>query len=205
MFIPYGKQNINQADVDAVVQVLQSDFLTQGPQVPLFEKSVAELVGAKYAFAMNSATSALHVACLALGLKKGDVLWTSPITFVASANCALYCEADVDFVDIDPDTYNLSVDALKEKLEIAKKNNKLPKIVVPVHLCGQPCDMEKIHALRKNMVLVLLKTHPMQLGVNIKNVILVLTSIPILQSLVFTQSKLLQRLKVEWRLPIMKI
>ncbi|EOA3793967.1 UDP-4-amino-4,6-dideoxy-N-acetyl-beta-L-altrosamine transaminase [Acinetobacter baumannii] len=149
MFIPYGKQNINQADVDAVVQVLQSDFLTQGPQVPLFEKSVAELVGAKYAFAMNSATSALHVACLALGLKKGDVLWTSPITFVASANCALYCEADVDFVDIDPDTYNLSVDALKEKLEIAKKNNRLPKIVVPVHLCGQPCDMEKIHALSK--------------------------------------------------------
>ena len=125
--------------------------------------------------------------------------------FVASANCALYCEADVDFVDIDPDTYNLSVDALKEKLEIAKKNNKLPKIVVPVHLCGQPCDMEKSMHFRKNMVLVLLKTHPMQLGVNIKNVILVLTSIPILQSLVFTQSKLLQRLKVEWRLPIMKI
>lgn len=204
MFIPYGKQNINQADVDAVVQVLQSDFLTQGPQVPLFEKSVAELVGAKYAFAMNSATSALHVACLALGLK-GDVLWTSPITFVASANCALYCEADVDFVDIDPDTYNLSVDALKAKLEIAKQNNKLPKIVVPVHLCGQPCDMEKSMHFQKNMVLVLLKTHPMQLVVNIKKVILVLTSIPILQSLVFTQSKLLQRLKVEWRLPIMKI
>lgn len=205
MFIPYGKQNINQADVDAVVQVLQSDFLTQGPQVPLFEKSVAELVGAKYAFAMNSATSALHVACLALGLKKGDVLWTSPITFVASANCALYCEADVDFVDIDPDTYNLSIDALKAKLEIAKQNNKLPKIVVPVHLCGQPCDMEKSMHFQKNMVLVLLKTHPMQLVVNIKKVILVLTSIPILQSLVFTQSKLLQRLKVEWRLPIMKI
>ncbi|MCU4482536.1 UDP-4-amino-4,6-dideoxy-N-acetyl-beta-L-altrosamine transaminase [Acinetobacter ursingii] len=147
MFIPYGKQNINQADIDAVVRVLNSDFLTQGPQVPLFEKSVAGLVGAKYAFAMNSATSALHVACLALGLKKGDILWTSPITFVASANCALYCEADVDFVDIDPDTYNLSVDALKAKLEIAKRNNKIPKIVIPVHLCGQPCDMEKIHAL----------------------------------------------------------
>ncbi|MBJ9986106.1 UDP-4-amino-4,6-dideoxy-N-acetyl-beta-L-altrosamine transaminase [Acinetobacter sp. S40] len=147
MFIPYGKQNINQADIDAVIQVLQSDFLTQGPQVPLFEKSVAELVEAKYAFAMNSATSALHVACLALGLKKGDVLWTSPITFVASSNCALYCGADVDFVDIDPDTYNLSVDALRVKLEVAKQNNKLPKIVVPVHLCGQSCDMERIHAL----------------------------------------------------------
>lgn len=147
MFIPYGRQNINQADVDAVVQVLQSDFLTQGPQVPLFEKSIAELVGAKHAFAMNSATSALHVACLALGLKQGDILWTSPITFVASANCALYCGADVDFVDIDPDTYNLSVTALKAKLELAKQNNKLPKIVVPVHLCGQSCDMEKIHAL----------------------------------------------------------
>ncbi|ENV10546.1 UDP-4-keto-6-deoxy-N-acetylglucosamine 4-aminotransferase [Acinetobacter higginsii] len=147
MFIPYGKQNINQADIDAVVQVLQSDFLTQGPQVPLFEKLVAEHVGAKYAFAMNSATSALHVACLALGLKQGDVLWTSPITFVASANCALYCGADVDFVDIDPQTYNMSVDALQVKLEAAKQQNKLPKIVVPVHLCGQSCDMERIHAL----------------------------------------------------------
>ncbi|MEJ5139566.1 MULTISPECIES: UDP-4-amino-4,6-dideoxy-N-acetyl-beta-L-altrosamine transaminase [Acinetobacter] len=149
MFIPYGRQNISQADVDSVVQVLKSDFLTQGPQVPLFENTVAKFVGAKYALAMNSATSALHVACLALGLKKGDVLWTSPITFVASANCALYCDAEVDFVDIDPDTYNLSVDALKTKLEIAKQQNKLPKIVVPVHLCGQPCDMEKIHALSK--------------------------------------------------------
>lgn len=147
MFIPYGKQNINQADIDAVVQVLQSDFLTQGPQVPLFEKLVAEHVGAKYAFAMNSATSALHVACLALGLKQGDVLWTSPITFVASANCALYCGADIDFVDIDPQTYNMSVDALHVKLEAAKQQNKLPKIVVPVHLCGQSCDMERIHAL----------------------------------------------------------
>ena len=101
MFIPYGKQNINQADVDAVVDVLKSDFLTQGPQVPAFEKSVAQLVGAQYALAVNSATSALHIACLALGLGKGDVLWTSPITFVASSNCALYCGADVDFVDVD--------------------------------------------------------------------------------------------------------
>lgn len=149
MFIPYGKQNINQQDIDAVIQVLQSDFLTQGPQVPLFEKTVAEYVGAEYALAVNSATSALHIACLALGLQKGDVLWTSPITFVASANCALYCGADIDFVDIDPQTYNLSVDALQKKLVQAKLENKLPKIVMPVHLCGQSCDMEKIHTLSK--------------------------------------------------------
>lgn len=147
MFIPYGKQNINQADVDAVVDVLKSDFLTQGPQVPAFEKSVAQLVGAQHALAVNSATSALHIACLALGLGKGDLLWTSPITFVASSNCALYCGADVDFVDIDSQTYNMSISALKLKLEQAKKDNKLPKIVVPVHLCGQPCDMAKIYAL----------------------------------------------------------
>ncbi len=149
MFITYGKQNSKQQDIDAVIQVLQSDFLTQGPQVPLFEKTVAEYVGAEYALAVNSATSALHIACLALGLQKGDVLWTSPITFVASANCALYCGADVDFVDIDPQTYNLSVDALQKKLVQAKLENKLPKIVIPVHLCGQSCDMEKIHALSK--------------------------------------------------------
>ena len=147
MFIPYGKQNINQADVDAVVDVLKSDFLTQGPQVPAFEKSVAQLVGAQHALAVNSATSALHIACLALGLGKGDVLWTSPITFVASSNCALYCGADVDFVDVDSQTYNMSISALKLKLEQAKKDNKLPKIVVPVHLCGQPCDMAQIYAL----------------------------------------------------------
>lgn len=147
MFIPYGKQNINQADVDAVVDVLKSDFLTQGPQVPAFEKSVAQLVGAQHALAVNSATSALHIACLALGLGKGDLLWTSPITFVASSNCALYCGADVDFVDVDSQTYNMSISALKLKLEQAKKDNKLPKIVVPVHLCGQPCDMAEIYAL----------------------------------------------------------
>ena len=147
MFIPYGKQNINQADIDSVISVLQSDFLTQGPQVPLFEKSVAELVGAKHALAVNSATSALHIACLALDLGEGDILWTSPITFVASSNCALYCGATVDFVDIDPRTYNMSVDALRLKLEAAKLVNKLPKIVIPVHLCGQSCDMQAIHML----------------------------------------------------------
>lgn len=147
MFIPYGRQNISQQDIDAVIAVLNSDFLTQGPQVPLFEKSVLDVVGAKYAVAVNSATSALHIACLALGVGKGDVVWTSPITFVASANCALYCGADIDFVDIDERTYNLSISKLEEKLIQAKSNNKLPKVVIPVHLCGQSCDMEKIYQL----------------------------------------------------------
>jgi dTDP-4-amino-4,6-dideoxygalactose transaminase len=112
--IPYGKQDINQADIDSVVSVLQSDFLTQGPQVPLFEKTVSDYCGAKYGVAVNSATSALHIACLALGLRKGDWLWTSPNTFVASANCGLYCGAQVDFVDIDPRTYNLSTEELEK-------------------------------------------------------------------------------------------
>lgn len=145
--IPYGKQDIQQADIDAVVAVLQSDFLTQGPQVPAFELAVANKVRAKYAIAVNSATSALHIACLALGLGKDDYLWTSPITFVASANCALYCGAHVDFVDIDPKTYNLCPLKLEEKLIQAKAQGKLPKIVVPVHLTGQSCDMTAIHRL----------------------------------------------------------
>lgn len=145
--IPYGRQDIQQEDIDAVVSVLQSDFLTQGPQVPLFEKAVADKVGAKHSIAVNSATSALHIACLALGLKKGEWLWTSPITFVASANCALYCGAKVDFVDIDPQTYNLCPKALEKKLIQAKKQGRLPKIVVPVHLCGQSCDMQSIYKL----------------------------------------------------------
>jgi UDP-4-amino-4,6-dideoxy-N-acetyl-beta-L-altrosamine transaminase len=145
--IPYGRQNITQADIDAVVAVLRSDHLTQGPQVPLFEKAVASHVGAKHALAVNSATSALHIACMALGLGPGDWLWTSPVTFVASANCALYCGAQVDFVDIDPSTYNLCPQALERKLQLAKQQGKLPKVVVPVHLCGQPCDMAAIHAL----------------------------------------------------------
>lgn len=146
--IPYGKQEITQQDIDAVVDVLKSDFLTQGPQVPLFEQSIKDAVNVDYALAVNSATSALHIACLALGVGKGDVVWTTPITFVASANCALYCGADVDFVDIDPKTYNLSTIELDKKLLNAKQNNlALPKVVIPVHLCGQPCEMEKIHAL----------------------------------------------------------
>lgn len=146
--IPYGKQEITQQDIDAVVDVLKSDFLTQGPQVPLFEKSIINAVSAEYALAVNSATSALHIACLALGVKNGDVVWTTPITFVASANCALYCGADVDFVDIDSKTYNISAAKLEQKLQHAKDNNlPLPKVVIPVHLCGQPCEMDKIHAL----------------------------------------------------------
>ena len=145
--IPYGRQEITQADIDSVVAVLQSDFLTQGPMVPKFEEAVANYCSVNYALAVNSATSALHIACLALGLSEGDWLWTSPITFVASANCGLYCGAQVDFVDIDPKTYNMSVQALEEKLIQAKRLNKLPKVVVPVHLCGQPCEMERIYAL----------------------------------------------------------
>ncbi len=145
--IPYGRQDITQSDIDAVVNVLRSDFLTQGPAVLQFEQKVADYCGATYAIGTNSATSALHLACLSLGLGPGDWLWTSPITFVASSNCGLYCGAKVDFVDIDPHTYNLCPKALEKKLIKAEKLGKLPKIVVPVHLCGQPCDMRAIHAL----------------------------------------------------------
>lgn len=145
--IPYGRQDITQEDIDAVVSVLRSDFLTQGPQVPLFENSIANYCGVEYALAVNSATSGLHLACMALDLGPGDWLWTTPITFVASANCALYCGAQVDFVDIDPNTYNLSVSRLAEKLELAEANGCLPKVVVAVHLAGQPCDMAGIYAL----------------------------------------------------------
>ena len=145
--IPYGKQNINQEDIDAVIEVLRSDFLTQGPKVPIFEDKLVKYTGSKYAFAVNSATSALHISCLALGLTKGDTLWTSPNTFVASANCALYCGANVDFVDIDPATFNLCTKKLEEKLKVAQENNCLPKVLVAVHLCGQSCDMKKIHEL----------------------------------------------------------
>lgn len=145
--IPYGRQDISQSDIDAVVEVLKSDFLTQGPKVPAFEDAIAAYCHAKYGVAVNSATSALHLACLSLELGQGDYLWTSPITFVASANCALYCGANIDFVDIDPVTYNLCPKALREKLEQADKQGRLPKVVVAVHLCGQPCDMKAIHQL----------------------------------------------------------
>jgi UDP-4-amino-4,6-dideoxy-N-acetyl-beta-L-altrosamine transaminase len=145
--IPYGRQDINQADIDAVVAVLKSDFLTQGPVVPKFEQAVANHCGASHALAVNSATSALHIACMALELGPGDWLWTSPITFVASANCGLYCGAQIDFVDIDARTYNMCPQALERKLIVAENEGRLPKVVVSVHFCGQPCDMEAIHAL----------------------------------------------------------
>lgn len=145
--IPYGRQNISEDDINAVIEVLRSDFITQGPIVPEFERTVSAYCGAKHGVAVNSATSALHIACLALGVGPGDLVWTSPVTFVASANCARYCGADVDFVDIDAHTYNLSVACLAEKLELAKGSGRLPKVVIPVHLSGQPCDMAAIHAL----------------------------------------------------------
>jgi UDP-4-amino-4,6-dideoxy-N-acetyl-beta-L-altrosamine transaminase len=145
--IPYGRQSVNEQDIAAVVEVLRSDWLTQGPAVPSFEHRVREQAGAAHAVAFNSATSALHAACLALELGPGDRLWTSPNTFVASANCARYCGAEVDFVDIDPMTYNLCANALAAKLSEAERRGALPKVVIPVHFAGQPCDMQRIHAL----------------------------------------------------------
>lgn len=147
--IPYGRQDISKDDIQAVVEVLESEWLTQGPWVPRFEKAVADHVSCRHGVAVNSATSALHIACLALGLEAGDWLWTSPITFVASANCGLYCGAEVDFVDIDPRTYNLCPEALEAKLVAAEKAGKVPKVVVAVHLCGQSSDMATIFALSR--------------------------------------------------------
>lgn len=147
--IPYGRQDIRQEDIDAVTAVLRSDFLTQGPQVPLFEAAVARAAGAAHAVAVNSATSALHIACLALGLGPGDWLWTSPITFVASANVGLLCGAEVDFVDIDPDTFNMCPKALEAKLARAQAEGRLPRVLIPVHMGGQSCDMAAIGALAR--------------------------------------------------------
>ena len=146
-FIPYGRQTITEADIAAVESVLRSSFLTQGPTVPAFEQAVVKKVGAAHGVAVNSATSALHIACVALGLGRGDRLWTSPITFVASANCGRYCGAEVDFVDIDPSTGLMSVAALKTKLAQAEQDGTLPKVVVPVHLTGSSCDMKAIALL----------------------------------------------------------
>jgi UDP-4-amino-4,6-dideoxy-N-acetyl-beta-L-altrosamine transaminase len=146
-YIPYGRQDIRAEDIEAVVSALRSDWLTQGPTVARFETALADYCGAKHAVAVNSATSALHIACVALGLGPGNRLWTSPNTFVASANCGLYCGADIDFVDIDLRTGNMSADALETKLEQAEADGVLPKIVVPVHFAGQSCDMRRIRAL----------------------------------------------------------
>lgn len=145
--IPYGRQDISDADIEAVIDVLKSNFLTQGPMVPKFENALSSNAGAKHALAVNSATSALHIACMALGLGKGDLLWTSPVTFVASANAGLYCGANIDFVDIDPETYNMCPKKLQKKLKHAKLNGTLPKVLVPVHHCGQSCDMKTIHQI----------------------------------------------------------
>ncbi len=148
--IPYGRQSISQADIDAVVETLKSDFLTQGPVIPRFEAATAAYCAAQHAVATNSATAALHIGCLALGVGPGDLVWTSPITFVASANCALYCGADVDFVDIDPRTYCMSAERLAEKLEQADGAGRLPQVVIPVHLAGQSCDMAAIAELARS-------------------------------------------------------
>ena len=148
--IPYGRQEIIKEDIDSVVEVLKSDFITQGPVVPKFEEAVADFCGARYAYAVNSATSGLHLACLALNVTKGDEVWTAANTFVASSNCALYCGAKVDFIDINSDTFNMSIKDLHRKLEIAKKKNKIPKVVIPVHMTGQSCKMEEIFKLSKD-------------------------------------------------------
>ena len=167
--IPYGRQSINEADISAVVDVLRSDFLTQGPAVPAFEQAVSSYCGASHAVAVNNATSALHIACLALGVGKGDIVWTTAITFVASANCALYCNATIDFVDIDPRTYNLSVEKLAEKLAEAKTIGKLPKLVIPVHFCGQPCDMAAIHSLSESYGFKIIEDASHAIGGKYKN------------------------------------
>ena len=145
--IPYGRQDISEADIQAVIDVLKSDFLTQGTMTPTFEKAISRYCGVNFAFAMNSATSALHAACLALDVGPGDVVWTTAVTFAASANCALYCGAGIDFVDIDTQTYNLCMNSLETKLLHARDNGQLPKAVIPVHLCGQPCDMQRLKEL----------------------------------------------------------
>lgn len=167
--IPYGKQDINDDDINAVIDVLKSDFITQGPKVPEFEQAIAKQCQANFAIATNSATSALHIACLALGVSKGDTLWTSPISFVASSNCALYCGAKVDFVDIDIATGNLSASALRTKLEVAKKTNTLPKAIIVVHLAGNPCDMQQINALSEQYNFAVIEDASHAVGTCYKN------------------------------------
>ena len=168
--IPYGRQEITEEDIAEIEKILRSDFLTQGQTVPKFEKAVADYCGASFAVATNSATSALHISCLALGLGPGDRLWTSPNTFVASANCALYCGAEIDFVDINPKTYNICIESLSEKLKFAKKIGKLPKILVPVHFAGQPCDMPKIHDLSKHYDFKIIEDASHAIGASYNNI-----------------------------------
>ncbi len=168
-FIPYGRQDIDDKDIESVVKVLKSSFLTQGPMVEKFEEEVSNKVNSAYSLAFNSATSALHVACLALGLKAGDNLWTTPITFVASANCGIYCGAKIDFVDIDPKTGLICTKELTKKLELAKTKNKLPKIVIPVHLAGTSCEMEEIYKLSKKYGFAIIEDASHAIGGSYKN------------------------------------
>ena len=168
-FLPYGRQTITEADIAAVVDVLRSPYLTQGPAVPAFEQALTQAVGARYGVAVNSATSALHIACLALGLGPGDRLWTTPITFVASANCGRYCGAEVDFVDIDPATGLISLNALEHKLQQAEREDRLPKVLVPVHLCGTSCAMEPIAALSKQYGVAVLEDASHAIGGRYQN------------------------------------
>ncbi len=167
--IPYGRQNISEDDIKAVSDVLKSDFLTQGNAVPEFENAVAQYCNVDFAFAVNSATSALHIACLSLDVGPNDIVWTSAVSFVASANCALYCGATIDFVDIDANTYNMSVKSLSTKLEQASKLGKLPKVVIPVHLTGQPCDMEEIYELSKKYKFKIIEDASHAIGARYKN------------------------------------
>lgn len=167
--IPYGRQSINQDDLDAVQDVLTSSFLTQGPAVPRFEESINAATSSSYAVAANSATSSLHVACLALDVGPGDLVWTSPVSFVASANCALYCGAEIDFVDIDPDTFNMSMSELKDKLESAKQTGQLPKVVIPVHLCGQSCDMKALFELSQQYGFSIIEDASHAIGASYQN------------------------------------
>lgn len=168
-FIPYGKQDISQQDIDAVVDTLTSDFLTQGPKIPAFEQRIASICQAKHACAVSSATAALHIACLAANLKPGDILWTSPVTFVASANVGLYCGASVDFVDIDINTGLMCPNKLEQKLQQAKATNRLPKVLIPVHLCGQSCDMQAIHALCKPFDITIIEDASHAIGASYQN------------------------------------
>ncbi len=168
--IPYGKQLIDQKDIKSVIKVLKSDLITQGPQVPIFEKKICNYVSSKYAVAVNSATSALHIACLALDLKENDTLWTVPNTFVASSNCGLYCGSKIDFVDIDPNTWNISITKLEEKLKISKKNNSLPKILVSVHFAGQPTHQEKIKKLSNKYGFFIIEDASHSLGASRKSI-----------------------------------
>jgi len=168
-FIPYSRQDIDTADIEAVSDVLRSDFLTQGPAIPQFERAIASLHGVNHAIATSNATGALHIACLALGVGEGDLVWTSPISFVASANCALYCGAEVDFVDIDPVTRNMSVAALEAKIDRAAAEGRLPKVLIPVDFSGLPCDMQEIRALADQHGIAIIEDAAHAVGARYRN------------------------------------